>query len=52
MEKLFPYREDAPVSPFGKGKIVFNQLNLFEGLETNPLADRVFTKLVKMLTKK
>ena len=21
MEKLFPYREDAPVSPFGKGKM-------------------------------
>lgn len=43
---------DLQIIPFGKGKIVFNQLNLFEGLETNPLADRVFTKLVKMLTKK
>lgn len=42
---------DLQIIPFGKGKIVFNQLNLFEGLETNPLADRVFAKLVKMLTK-
>lgn len=42
---------DLQIIPFGKGRIVFNQLNLFEGLETNPLADRVFTKLVKMLTR-
>ena len=42
---------DLQIIPFGKGKIVFNQLNLFEGLETNPLADRVFAKLVEMLTK-
>ncbi len=41
---------DLQIIPFGKGRIVFNQLNLFEGLETNPLADRVFTKLIKMLT--
>ncbi|MDY3922151.1 MAG: glycoside hydrolase family 2 TIM barrel-domain containing protein [Hallerella porci] len=40
---------DLQIIPFGKGRIVFNQLNLFEGLETNPLADRVFAKLVKML---
>lgn len=42
---------DLQIIPFGKGRIVFNQLNLVEGLETNPLADRVFTKLVQMLTK-
>lgn len=41
---------DLQIIPFGKGRIVFNQLNLFEGLETNPLADRVFTKLIQMLT--
>ena len=42
---------DLQIIPFGKGRIVFNQLNLFEGLETNPLADRVFTKLVQMLVR-
>ena len=42
---------DLQIVPFGNGRLVFNQLNLFEGLETNPLADRVFTKLVQMLTK-
>ncbi len=42
---------DLQIIPFGKGRILFNQLNLFEGLETNPLADRIFTKLVQMLTK-
>lgn len=43
---------DLQMLPFGKGRIVFNQFSIFEGLETNPLADKVFTKLVKILTAK
>jgi hypothetical protein len=35
--------------PFGKGKIMFNQFNVFEGLETNPLADNLFATIVSLL---
>jgi hypothetical protein len=40
---------DLQMLPFGKGKLVFNQFSIFEGLETNALADSVFAKLVKMV---
>lgn len=40
---------DLQVIPFGKGKIVFNQFSVFEGLETNVLADALFTKIVEQL---
>lgn len=40
---------DLQVYPFGKGKIVFNQFNVFEGLETSALADALFTKIVSLL---
>ncbi len=40
---------DLQTLPFGKGKIVFNQFNIFEGLETNALADALFTAIVNNL---
>jgi len=40
---------DLQVIPFGKGKLVFNQFSLIEGLESNALANHVFTRLVKLL---
>jgi len=40
---------DLQMLPFGKGKLVFNQFSIFEGLETSALADSVFTKLVKIV---
>lgn len=40
---------DMQLYPFGKGKIMFNQFNVFEGLETNALADALFTALVNLL---
>ncbi|MCQ2103945.1 MAG: beta-galactosidase [Fibrobacter sp.] len=40
---------DLQLYPFGKGKIMFNQFNVFEGLETNALADALFTKIVELL---
>ncbi len=40
---------DLQLYPFGKGKIMFNQFNVFEGLETNALADALFTKIVSLL---
>jgi hypothetical protein len=40
---------DLQTLPFGKGKIVFNQFNIFEGLETNALADALFTAIVDIL---
>ncbi|MFA6622518.1 MAG: sugar-binding domain-containing protein [Fibrobacteraceae bacterium] len=39
---------DLQAVPFGKGKLVFNQFSIFEWLETNALADRVFAKLIKL----
>ncbi|MCF0224049.1 MAG: beta galactosidase jelly roll domain-containing protein [Fibrobacter sp.] len=40
---------DLQLYPFGKGKIMFNQFNVFEGLETNALADALFTAIVNLL---
>jgi len=40
---------DLQMIPFGAGKIVFNQFSVFEGLETNALADTLFTAIVKLL---
>ena len=40
---------DLQMVPFGKGKIVFNQFSVFEGLETNPLADALFSAIVGLL---
>lgn len=40
---------DLQLYPFGKGKIMFNQFNFFEGLETNALADKLFTTIVDLL---
>lgn len=40
---------DLQMLPFGKGKIVFNQFSVFEGLETSALADALFCKIVKLL---
>ena len=40
---------DLQMLPFGKGKIMFNQFNIFEGLETNALADALFTAIVNIL---
>ncbi len=40
---------DLQVLPFGKGKLVFNQFSLIEGLESNALANHVFARLVKLL---
>ena len=40
---------DLQMLPFGKGKIMFNQFSIFEGLETNALADSLFTAIVNML---
>lgn len=40
---------DLQVLPFGKGKLVFNQFSLIEGLESNALANHVFVRLVKLL---
>jgi hypothetical protein len=40
---------DLQMLPFGKGKIMFNQFNIFEGLETNALADTLFTAIVDLL---
>ena len=40
---------DLQLYPFGKGKIMFNQFNVFEGLETNPLADKLFATIVSLL---
>jgi hypothetical protein len=38
---------DLQVVPFGKGKLVFNQFSIIEGLETNALTDQVFEKLIE-----
>ena len=40
---------DMQMIPFGKGKIMFNQFSVFEGLETNALADALFTAIVNLL---
>ncbi len=40
---------DLQMLPFGKGKIMFNQFSIFEGLETNVLADALFTAIVNLL---
>ncbi|WP_298768631.1 glycoside hydrolase family 2 protein [uncultured Fibrobacter sp.] len=40
---------DLQLYPFGKGKIMFNQFNVFEGLETNALADKLFNAIVGLL---
>ncbi len=40
---------DLQLYPFGKGKIMFNQFNVFEGLETNALADALFSAIVNLL---
>ncbi|MCQ2096593.1 MAG: beta-galactosidase [Fibrobacter sp.] len=40
---------DLQLVPFGKGKIMFNQFNVFEGLETSALADALFAKIVSLL---
>lgn len=40
---------DLQLYPFGKGKIMFNQFNVIEGLETNVLADKLFATIVNML---
>jgi len=40
---------DLQMLPFGKGKIMFNQFNIFEGLETNALADTLFAAIVDLL---
>ena len=40
---------DLQMIPFGAGKIVFNQFSVFEGLETNALADTLFTAIVNLL---
>ena len=40
---------DLQLYPFGNGKIMFNQFNVIEGLETNPLADKLFTTIVNLL---
>lgn len=39
---------DLLILPFGSGKIIFNQFNIFEGLETNALADALFCKIVEL----
>lgn len=39
---------DLQILPFGKGKIILNQFNIFEGLETNALADALFKKIVEL----
>lgn len=39
---------DLQILPFGKGKIILNQFNIFEGLETNVLADSLFKKIVEL----
>ncbi len=39
---------DLQILPFGNGKIIFNQFNIFEGLETNVLADALFCKIVSL----
>jgi len=40
---------DLQMLPFGAGNIVFNQFSVFEGLETNALADALFTAIVNLL---
>ncbi|MCQ2063961.1 MAG: beta-galactosidase [Fibrobacter sp.] len=40
---------DLQMIPFGNGKIMFNQFSIFEGLETNALADALFTAIVDLL---
>ncbi|MCF0215336.1 MAG: beta-galactosidase [Fibrobacteraceae bacterium] len=40
---------DLQMIPFGNGKIVFNQFSIFEGLETNGLADALFCTIVNLL---
>lgn len=40
---------DLQLFPFGKGKIMFNQFSVIEGLETNALADALFTAIVNLL---
>ena len=40
---------DMQLMPFGKGKIMFNQFSVFEGLETNALADALFAAIVDLL---
>ncbi|WP_297701158.1 glycoside hydrolase family 2 protein [uncultured Fibrobacter sp.] len=40
---------DLQLYPFGNGKIMFNQFNVFEGLETNALADKLFATIVGLL---
>lgn len=40
---------DLQMIPFGNGKIMFNQFSVFEGLETNVLADALFTAIVGLL---
>jgi hypothetical protein len=40
---------DMQLLPFGKGKILFNQFSVFEGLETNALADALFAAIVDLL---
>jgi hypothetical protein len=40
---------DLQVVPFGKGKLVFNQFSIIDGLETNALTDQVFVKLVEAI---
>ncbi len=40
---------DLQLYPFGKGRIMFNQFSVIEGLETNALADRLFKAIVDLL---
>lgn len=40
---------DLQMLPFGQGKIAFNQFSVFEGLETNVLADALFSKIIELL---
>ncbi|MCQ2054695.1 MAG: beta-galactosidase [Fibrobacter sp.] len=40
---------DLQLLPFGKGKIMFNQFSVFEGLETNVLADTLFAAIIDLL---
>ncbi|NLO22725.1 MAG: beta-galactosidase, partial [Fibrobacter sp.] len=40
---------DLQVLPFGKGNIIFNQFNVFEGLETTALADALFAKIITLV---
>jgi len=41
---------DLQIMEYGKGKIIFSTLNLYEGLDTYALTNSLFVKIIKLVT--